>query len=267
MQRLLLIVTIVLAISAAWLFLAPQDATEPTEVVISDHERQQAQSHIEQLTADADQPIEIGRANNFVSANQLLLLPEDQVLSDNIELEMELNTDLIDAAAATAYAVDVRPSIKRADAMNPQQQALTSGTLPQREGQITLQELLSNPELANGKIFYIHSVNEQDKKGLWGILNSGLINSFAQGLELPQAGGSIQVAIPQDADERLQDSRSSFLGKVLDNKVRETYIYNYKQGLVGQNPDLIHPGQQLVVVTFTEEELVQIYHHFMSEGR
>jgi hypothetical protein len=52
---------------------------------------------------------------------------------------------------------------------------------------------------------------------------------------------------------------------VLDDKVRETYIYNYEQGLVGQNPDLIHPGQQLVVVTFTEDELVQIYHHFMSE--
>ncbi|ANG63685.1 hypothetical protein A8C75_15155 [Marinobacterium aestuarii] len=266
MQRLLLIVTVALAITAAWLFLAPQESTEPTEVVISDQERQQAQSHIEQLTANADQPIEIGRASSFVSANQLLLLPENQVLSDNIELEMELNADLIDAAAATAYAVDVRPSIKRDDA-GSQQQALSSGTLPQLAGQVTLQELLSNPELANGKIFYIHSVNEFDKEGLWGILNSGLINSFAQGLELPRAGGSIQVAIPQDADERLQDRRSSFLGKVLDNKVRETYIYNYEQGLVGLNPDLIHPGQQLVVVTFTEDELVQIYHHFMSEGR
>ncbi len=265
MQRLLLIVTIALAITAVWLFFTPQDPTEAPAAVISDLERQQAQSHIEQLTADADQPIAIGQASNFVGANQLLLLPESQVLADNIELEMPVGPELIDAAAATAYAVDVRPSITRGESDRPEQ-ALSSGTLPQRAGQITLQELLSNPELANGKIFYIHAVNELDKDGLWGILNSGLITSFAKGLDLPQAGGSIQVAIPQDADERLQDRSSSFLGKVLDDKVRETYIYNYQQGLLGQDPNLILPGQQLVVVTFSEDELVQIYHHFMSRA-
>jgi hypothetical protein len=265
MQRLLLIVTIALAMTAVWLFFAPQDPTEAPATVISDLERQQAQSHIQQLTADADQPIAIGQASNFVGANQLLLLPESQVLADNIELEMALGPEMIDAAAATAYAVDVRPSITRSDD-DRSEQAPSGGTLPQLAGQVTLQELLSNPELANGKIFYIHSVNEFDKEGLWGILNNGLIDSFAEGLELPQAGGSIQVSIPEDADERLGDRSSSFLGKVLDDKVRETYIYNYQQGLLGQNPDLILPGQQLVVVTFSEDELVQIYHHFMSGG-
>ena len=264
MQRLLLIVTVALAMTAAWLFLAPQDISDVPRDVISDQDRQQAQSHIQQLTADADQPIEIGRANNFVSANQLLLLPEAQVLSENIQLEIAHGPELIDAAAATAYAVDARPSITR-NGVQSREQAISSGTLPQSAGQITLQELLSNPEQANGKIFYIHAVNEFDKEGLWGILNSGLINSFAEGLDLPQAGGSIRVAIPEDADERLLDRSSSFLGKVLDDKVRETYIYNYQQGLLGQNPDLIRPGQQLVVVTFSEEELVQIYHHFMSQ--
>ncbi len=265
MQRLLLIVTVILAMTAAWLFLEPADPAMDEAVAVTDQVRQQAQSHILQITANADQPIEIGKANNFVNANQLLLLPDTQVLSEGVELEMERGPEMIDSAAATAYAVDIGiRSPRPAGSQSAQIQSIQRGTLPQLAGQITLQELLSNPEQADGKIFYIHAVNEFDKEGLWGILNTGLINSFAQGLDLPRVGGRISVDIPDDADERLQDRRSSFLGKVLDDKVRETYIYNYKQGLLGQNPDLIRPGQQLIVVTFAEEELVKIYNHFIN---
>jgi hypothetical protein len=266
MQRLLLIVTVILAITAVWLFLEPPASQDSAaEAPISDAMRQQAQAHIDQITADADQPIAIGSANNFVSARQLLLLPDSQVLSDDVTLEMERGPGLIDEAAATAYAVDLRPLKPRShDPLSGRNESIERGTLPQLAGQVTLQELLSNPELANGKVFYIHAVNELDKEGLWGILNEGLIESFAQGLDLPRIGGRISVDIPEDADERLRDRSSSFLGQVLDDKVHETYIYNYQQGLLGENPDLIRPGQQLVVVTFTEEELVRIYHHFLS---
>ncbi|MFC6669140.1 hypothetical protein [Marinobacterium aestuariivivens] len=267
MQRLLLIVTVVLAVTAAWLFLDPGTGEAPQSPVVSDDVRREARSHIEQLTADQDLPIGIGSANHFVTASQLLSLPDGQVLSEDVGLEMAISPELIDAAAATAYAVDMAP-LKSAPAAETgnRNKAIQRGTLPQLAGQITLQELLDNPERASGKIFYIHAVNEGDKEGLWGILNNGLINSFAEGLDLPRIGGRIQVEIPADADQRRQDRSSSYLGRILDDKVRETYIYNYRQGLLGQNPDLIQPGQQLVVVSFSEDELVQIYNHFVSRN-
>jgi hypothetical protein len=31
---------------------------------------------------------------------------------------------------------------------------------------------------------------------------------------------------------------------------------------LGQDPDLIKPGQQLVIVSYSEDELIKIYQHF-----
>lgn len=266
MQRLLLIVTIILAVTSAWLFLDPGDSEPPGEPEITDELRQEARSHIDRITADRDSAIGIGDANHFVTSSQLLSLPDTQVLSEDVGLEMAYGPEMIDAAAATAYAVDMTPLKPRSGSATPgnRNEAIGHGTLPQLAGQITLNELLDNPEQADGKIFYIHAVNEGDREGLWGILNTGLINTFAEGLDLPRVGGRVQVEIPADADQRLADSSSSFLGRILNNKVRDTYIYNYRQGLLGQDPDMIQPGQQLVVISFSEEELIQIYNHFAS---
>jgi hypothetical protein len=33
---------------------------------------------------------------------------------------------------------------------------------------------------------------------------------------------------------------------------------------MGQNPDMIRPGQELLIVRFTPEELVAIYKHFVA---
>ncbi|GGO79650.1 hypothetical protein GCM10011348_14450 [Marinobacterium nitratireducens] len=264
MQRLLLVVTIALAVAAVWLFLDPGTGTSPGTPQISDEMRSEARSHIDSITADQDRAIGVGEANNFVTASQLLRLPEGDVLSEGVDLEMATGPGMIDAAAATAYAVDMTPLKSGSRAPGSRNEAIGHGTLPQLAGQITLRELLDNPEQADGKIFYIHAVNEGDREGLWGILNTGLINTFAEGLDLPRSGGRVQVEIPHDADQRMSDSSSSYLGRILDDKVRETYIYNYRQGLLGQDPDLIQPGQQLVVISFSEDELVQIYNHFAS---
>ncbi|NVK43961.1 MAG: hypothetical protein HWE39_22190 [Oceanospirillaceae bacterium] len=265
MQRLLLIFTVILAVTAAWLFLDPGDTPTPQAPDISDDVRREARSHIDNITADQDRPIGIGEADNFVTASQLLALREGDVLSQDVDLEMAPGPDMIDAAAATAYAVDMAPfKAGKTDTPGSLNEAIGHGTLPQLAGQITLRELLDNPEQADGKIFYIHAVNDGDREGLWGILNAGLIDIFAEGLDLPRVGGRVQVEIPRDADQRLADRSSSYLGRILDDKVRETYIYNYRQGLLGQDPDLIQPGQQLVVISFSEDELVQIYNHFAS---
>lgn len=142
----------------------------------------------------------------------------------------------------------------------------TEALLPDSGRQIRLKELLDHPEQAEGKIFYLHAVHPDDNQGLWGIIQNALINSFAEGLNLPGGEQAARAMIPQDADERLQDQRSSFLGHILQRKVEESYVYSYEKGMVGQNPDLIQPGQQLVIITFTEEELVQIYQFFTGES-
>ena len=71
-----------------------------------------------------------------------------------------------------------------------------------------------------------------------------------------------QPALPADADEPLADQRSSWLGHLLKRKVQDTWVFNYQQGLLGHNPDVIYPGQQLVIVRFSEDELISIYNHF-----
>ena len=130
--------------------------------------------------------------------------------------------------------------------------------------QIKLQELLDDPDSSSQKVYFIHAVNEGDDEGLWGIIQHGLMNTFTSGLALSGFDSKVSVAIPKEADEALEDRRSSFLGQILKRKVDQTYIYNYEKGILGENPDLIKPGQQLVIVTFTEQELIGIYHHFVN---
>jgi len=136
--------------------------------------------------------------------------------------------------------------------------------LPSDGRQIKLKELLDHPEDSANKIFYLHAVHQNDDQGMWGIIQAALVNSFSDGIALPGNITTAQASIPGDADERLHDRRSSFLGHILQQKVQESYIYNYDKGMLGRNPDLIQPGQQLVIITFTEDELVQIYQFFAT---
>jgi hypothetical protein len=128
--------------------------------------------------------------------------------------------------------------------------------------QIRLKELLSNPDMAAGTVFYIHAVTPEDAQGLWGILQQGLTKTFREGIQLQGSETKLVAQIPEMADERLENMRSSFLGNFLYNKVNDIYVYNYQQGMLGQDPDLIKPGQQLIIVSYSEEELIEIYRHF-----
>ncbi|MEH6444578.1 MAG: hypothetical protein V7784_11845 [Oceanospirillaceae bacterium] len=129
---------------------------------------------------------------------------------------------------------------------------------------IKLKELLSETDSDKKRIFYLHAVDNADEQGIWGIIQKGLMGTFSKGISLEQANGTIRALIPGDADELLTSKESSFLGKLLSYKVLTTYVYNYEQGNIGKNPDFIKPGQQLIIVTFTEQELMAVYQHFKN---
>ena len=129
-------------------------------------------------------------------------------------------------------------------------------------GQIRLQELFPDPDQAATSYYYIHSVTDADRFGIWGILRQGLIETFAEGIQISEVSQFLSAQIPEDADRLQEDMSSSFLGLFLHQKVQESVVYNFHQGLIGQNPHLIKPGQELVIINFKEEELVGVYNHF-----
>ena len=138
-------------------------------------------------------------------------------------------------------------------------------TRPYRLESATLADLLQRHMEENpDSIFYLHTVQSTDDQGIWGIVHFGLIDNFARGMAI-RHGKDIEtytVRIPRDADERLEDQSSSFLGKLIDRKTKDSYVYNYRDHRMGRNPDRIYPGQELVIINFKSQELMSIFRHF-----
>ena len=140
-------------------------------------------------------------------------------------------------------------------------------TQPYRIEAATLADLLQRQKTGNpDTIFYVHTVQPADEQGIWGIVQSGLIDNFARGMAVRRGEKSetYTVRIPRDADERLDDQSSSFLGKLIDRKTEESFVYNFRDNRMGRNPDRIFPGQEIVIINFEPEELIAIYTHFAS---
>ena len=140
-------------------------------------------------------------------------------------------------------------------------------TQPYRIASATLADLLQREKEKNpDSIFYLHTVQDTDDQGIWGIVHFGLIDNFARGMAI-RLGEDVEtytVDIPRHADERLDDQSSSFLGKLIDRKTKNSYVYNYRENRMGRNPDRIYPGQELVIINFELEELKAIHKHFAS---
>ena len=136
---------------------------------------------------------------------------------------------------------------------------------PYRIEAATLADLLRLHKTENpDTISYLHTVQPADEQGIWGIVHFGLIENFARGMAV-RRGEEIEtytVQIPRDADERLEDRSSSFLGKLIDRKTKESYVYNFRENRMGRNPDTIYPGQEIVIINFEPGELEAIYEHF-----
>ena len=125
----------------------------------------------------------------------------------------------------------------------------------------------SNSEELQDSLFYLHRVTEEDIQGLWGIIQTGLIRNFRQGIRLQRNGAerNVSVLIPADADEPLPTGLSSFLGKILHQKVSTSYVYNFSTHTMGYDPDLIRPGQELILIRFSGDELKDIYQFFAEQ--
>ena len=140
-------------------------------------------------------------------------------------------------------------------------------TRPYRIEAATLADLLQRQKSENpDTIFYLHTVQPTDEQGIWGIVHFGLIENFARGMAVKR-GEKLEtytVRIPGDADERLHDQSSSFLGKLIDRKTEESFVYNFRNSRMGRNPDRIYPGQEIVIIHFEPEELISIYKHFAT---
>ena len=140
-------------------------------------------------------------------------------------------------------------------------------TKPYRIESATLADLLRREKAENpDSVFYLHTVQPTDEQGIWGIVHFGLIENFAGGMAIRRGEevGTYTVRIPRDADERLEDQSSSFLGKLIDRKTKDSFVYNYRDNRMGRNPDRIFPGQELVIIRFDPEELMAIYTHFAT---
>lgn len=251
MRKLLILIILTMVAVSGYLYLNPSQPTQSTQSSVQQDvlSTMAAQRHIEKLTEQPDQIIEIGQANNFVTQDQLLQLPADQTTAN-------VGTQTISDANAITFGVQLNTI---GNSEQHQNTIILASQLPMAD-QIRLKELLNNPDNTADTLFYIHSVNESDKQGLWGIIQQGLIDTFASGIQLEKR--QISADIPAEADERLTNNNSSFLGSILNDKVKNTYVYNYHKGMLGQNPNLVTPGQELIIVTFSQAELIAIYHHF-----
>ncbi len=141
-------------------------------------------------------------------------------------------------------------------------------TLNHGSQEITVKEIIQSGDIPDNALFYLHRVSEQDRQGLWGIIQAGLIDKFREGLHIDGISPNkdlMQVTIPADADEQLSSGLSSFLGKILNNKVTSSYIYNFSTQTMGRDPNIIHPGQQLILIHFASEELKQVYQFFSDK--
>ncbi|WP_415904254.1 hypothetical protein ACMXYW_12355 [Neptuniibacter sp. QD48_55] len=268
MQRIILVLVIVCIGVAGYLFTQKEpttDQVETTDIQASASTQQEARQHIDRLTSGQESPIKIEQASNFVTAEQLLKLPPVKT-STQAEILAETGSSQGSEAEAQGetFAVSSHLSVIKTGKSDKKTNATIADTALVATQQIKLLELLDDPDNSAQKVYFIHAVNEGDDEGLWGIIQHGLMRTFTEGLSLPGLGEKVSVEIPKDADEALGDKRSSFLGQVLKAKVDQTYIYNYQKGILGENPNLIKPGQQLVIVTFTEQELIGIYHHFIN---
>ncbi|MGB0466545.1 MAG: hypothetical protein ACPGF7_03310 [Pontibacterium sp.] len=263
MQRFLIILVLLIAAATAYLYLqrtqdqppappvsAPAESRSsvatPAQVLVT-----RARQHIDKIIAIPEQSIEIEKADHFVTASQLLSLPLPQV-------ETTIQLEAVDSPNSQTFAIETGAALGSSAFIPEAPRTLTPAN------QIKLLALLDTPAQNDKQLYYIHAVNEGDEQGLWGIVQSGLTRTFAEGIRLSDQQDILYANIPKDADERLDSHQSSFLGRLLQSKVTTTYIYNYRSGNLGEDPNLIEPGQQLIIVSFSEDELIRVYEHFVN---
>jgi hypothetical protein len=128
-------------------------------------------------------------------------------------------------------------------------------------------DLIRAEGVDSDSLFYVRTVRPEDTQGIWGIVQDGIIDNFARGMAIRRDKdiNVYKVDIPADADERRRDQTSSYLGKLIHDKTRASHVYNFNLNRMGRNPDRIYPGQEIVIIDFRPEELIDIYKHFVAQ--
>ena len=131
----------------------------------------------------------------------------------------------------------------------------------------SVQQLVRGRPGDEDALYYVRTVRPDDTQGIWGIVHDGIIQNFARGMAIRRGRelNTYQVEIPRNADERLADASSSFLGKLIHQKTTASHVYNFTQNRMGRNPDRIKPGQEIVIIRFQPGELIDIYEHFVAQ--
>jgi len=183
-----------------------------------------------------------------------------------------LNQGIVDASAAISYIKETKISTQLTIAELAQSDIALDqpllATINHGSVEIAVKDIIQSGDLPDNALFYLHRVSERDEQGLWGIIQAGLIDKFREGLHIEGISRNkdlMQVTIPADADEQLASGLSSFLGIVLNNKVTSSYIYNFSTQTMGRDPNIIHPGQQLILIHFAANELKQVYQFFSAK--
>ena len=165
------------------------------------------------------------------------------------------------------FEITTPAEIARDSSLAPDQE-LKIITKPYRLEAATIAELLMREgKFDPDSIFYVRTIRDTDDQGIWGIIHDGIMSNFAQGMAIRRGKeiDTYKIDIPRDADELLNDHSSSYLGKLIHRKAAESHVYNFTKNRMGQNPDRIMPGQEIVIINFAPDELIGIYKHFVAE--
>jgi len=239
--------------------------------------QKEAESFVQRLTEPSDLPLEMHHAEGFVTPDQTLASSTAHTGEAQAGEPIE-NTGVAmkeEPAQPQATGVPVAEASSQADASGSggtRSGSQTTVDLPLNEqAPITIADIVgSGSDVLPDAVYYVHTVGDADVQGIWGIVQQGVVENFAQGVAVRRGGNlnTYRVDIPRNADELRQDRSSSFLGRLIYQKSRESYVYNFETGRIGRNPDFITPGQEIVIVSFKPEELIEIYKHFaQSDGQ
>lgn len=239
--------------------LADKDLMPDTPITLdfsTEHRTNTTLQALSDSIEDHTAPVTIISSDGQVITQPLADILNQQMIGLNESITLvEKQRHHIDTTFADLSSLDI----------DPNQSLLANITLGSFN--IAVNDLIPDDEHADG-LYYIHRVTDEDAQGLWGIIQTGLIDKFRQGLRIDglyQNKELVQAIIPADADEKLPSGMSSFLGKILNNKVDSSYIYNFHTKVMGRDANLIHPGQQVILIQFSASELTEIYQYFSDK--
>ncbi len=242
------------------------------------------QAFVNNLTKRRPKPIAIDRADDFVTKDQPVLLAQRESVQEirpgdraqQSKFDVDTTVGLVKELGED---VQTRTMAGRSEVVTPKQFA-ADGVLVDQTVRIqrsahpadvvSVGELLEQygEQVEPDALYYVHTVQELDGQGIWGIIQDGVVRTFARGIAVGSDATAeiFKADIPQDADELLVDKSSSFLGKLIYEKAIQSYVYNFTQHRMGRNPDVLRPNQEIVIVTFRPSELITIYRHFRNRG-